>query len=307
MEKIIVDHNFNIPEVAVILGNFDGIHKGHRLLLEKAKDIAKQKDIKIALFTFEPHPSFIISNMKAKDLIYTSYEKQKLFQKENVDYYIEMPFDKSTAKMSPESFIEDILINKINAKVVIVGSDYRFGGGRAGDYRMIQKYAEIYGFEVIVLDKLEYSHQEISSTWIRELIKDGNISLANELMGRPFSITGCVQYGAQIGRSIGFPTANLIPESSKLLPPFGVYIAKVMLNDNEYLGITNIGNKPTVNGDKTTVETYILNFEKFIYDEEITVKLYKYIRPEKKFNSLDELKLQINLDVDQLVEYFKSY
>lgn len=304
MEKIIGITQFSLPKTVVVLGNFDGIHKGHKTLINKAKEIAKTKNIQSALFTFETHPSFIIQHKEPVDLIYVSEEKLKALEDLDIDYYIEYPFDEEISKFEPEEFIKHIIMDKLNADTIIVGEDYRFGKKRKGDVELLKSLSGKYNFNIIAMPKLKYNGKEISSTWVREEIKAGNMELIYNLTGRRFFFLGRVEDGKKLGRKIGFPTANIVPKKSKVLPPNGVYISKVIINNEEFYGLTNVGNKPTVNGDKINVETYILDFHRNIYGENIIVELYKYIRPEFKFNKLEELIEQIEKDLLVLNKYF---
>lgn len=306
MEKIIMNEYIKLPKTAVVLGNFDGIHKGHMLLINKAKEIAKEEGVKTAIFTFYPHPSYILTGKMPVDLIYASHEKEIVMEEEGIDYYIEFPFTKQSASISYKQFIEEIILTKLNAQVVIIGADYRFGKNKLGDYKTLVKYSQEYDFDVIVVHKLKHRDTVISSTWIRDEIKNGNLELANELMGRPFLINGKIMKGRHIGTEIGIPTANIIPDESKVLPPKGVYISKVRLSGKDYNAVTNVGNNPTVEGQTLIVETHIIDFNEDIYGEEISVLFYHYLRPEKKFNSLDELKAQINLDIEEMQNYFNQ-
>jgi len=305
MEKILMNEYIKLPKTAVVLGNFDGIHKGHMLLIEKAKEIAKEEGVKTAIFTFFPHPSYVLTGKMPVDLIYTNKEKEEIMEKAGIDYYIEFPFNKTTAAITYKEFIEDIVLTKLNAQVVIIGADYRFGSKKQGDYKTLVEYSELYDFDVIVAHKLKIDNKAISSTWIREELKNGNIEMANKLMGRPFIISGKIVTGRQIGRNIGIPTANIIPDHTKILPPLGVYISKVMVEKREYYGITNIGKNPTILDDKNIkIETHIIDFDKEIYGEEMTISLYKSLRPEIKFDSLEKLKNQIEKDIEVTKKYF---
>ena len=303
MEILKMSRKEHLPKV-VVLGNLDGIHKGHLMLIDQAKRIAKKHHLPSALFTFNPHPSFLLTGKNPVDLIYTPYEKEKVFEQTGIDLLIQYPFSKEVANLTPEIFIQEIILEDVRAHTVVVGEDYRFGKKREGDVKLLRKLGEEYGFDVCVLEKVKYQGKEISSTWIRELVRDGNIEMVNHLLGRCFSFIGKVVSGKKIGRTIGYPTANIIPDKNKILPPHGVYISKVLVDEKYYNGITNIGFKPTVNGKELTIETYILNFEAFIYEKEIQVDLYHFLRPEKKLSGLEELKSQINEDLQNLKNYF---
>jgi riboflavin kinase/FMN adenylyltransferase len=305
MEKVIGITEFKLPKTVAALGNFDGIHKGHRVLIDKAKEIAKEKNIESALFAFKTHPSFVIQHKDPIDLIYNSEEKIKVLEDLNLDYYIEYPFNNEISNYEPEEFVKYIIINKLNADTIVVGEDYRFGKKRYGDIKLLEKLSKEYGFELIVMKKLQLTHREISSTWVREEIKKGNMEFVNELCGRRFFFLGRVVSGRKLGRELGFPTANIVPKNTKILPPKGVYVSKILIDEEEYYGLTNVGDKPTVNGEFTNVETHILNFNEDIYDKIIIVELFKYIRQEMKFNGLDSLVKQIKEDLATSKQYFE--
>ncbi len=306
MDKIMMNDTVKLPKTVVVLGNFDGIHKGHMLLINKAKEVAREEGLKTAVFTFEPHPSFVLTNRVPVDLIYTPYEKEKVMKIEGLDYYIVLPFTLETAAMLPQQFIEDIILNKMNAQAVIIGADYRFGKNRTGDFGMMVEYSRKYDFDVHVIHKLRHEEQDISSTWIRSAVKNGDIELANILMTRPFSFTGEVMHGKHLGTTIGFPTANIIPDVTKLMPPNGVYVSTVEVPGHVYEAITNIGYNPTVNGQSVTVEAHLLNFDEDIYGEEICINIYGFLRSEIKFDGLEELKKQIHTDLETMQNYFQE-
>ena len=304
MKKIIGITEFSLPKTVVVLGNFDGIHKGHRFLLNKAKEIASEKKIKTALYNFVIHPSFVIMHKEPVDLIYVSEEKMTVIDELGIDYYIEYPFNKEFADYEPEDFIKNIVVDKLNADTIIVGEDYRFGKKRLGNVELLKELSIKYNYNVMSMPKLKYKDREISSTWVREEIKAGNMKMVSELTGKKFFFIGVVEGGKRIGRTIGFPTANISPKKGKILPPNGVYITKIYFHNKEYYGITNVGKKPTVQGDRVNVETHILNFEGDIYGETILVEFFNFIRPEKKFLNLDDLMKQIEEDIKVLEKYF---
>lgn len=306
MEKIVMNDQVKLPKTAVVLGNFDGIHRGHLLLINKAKEVAREEGIKTAVFTFEPHPSFVLTNRTPVDLIYLPSEKERVMSIEGIDYYIVLPFSKETASMLPQQFIEDIILKQMNAQIVIIGADYRFGKNRSGDFSTLVEYSRTHDFDVNVVHKLRFEDQDISSTWIRDEIKNGNLELANQLMNRPFFFSGEVMHGKRIGTTIGFPTANIIPHISKLLPPSGVYVSTVEVHGEIFHAITNVGSNPTVAGQAVTVEAHIFDFDEDIYGQDIYINLYSYLRSEKKFDGLEQLKQQIGNDIKAMRKYFSS-
>lgn len=294
-----------LNNTVVVLGNFDGIHKGHLTLLTKATQIAKARNLKTCFFTFHPHPTHVLA-IKEVMLISTDAEKQRIASDDQMDYYVQFPFTIETAHMEAETFLKEVLHDKLGAKAVVVGEDYSFGRNRRGNIEMLKQYESTYGYELFALEKLTYQGKEISSTWIREAINNADLELANILMGRPYFITGRVIKGAQLGRTIGFPTANIKPDEHKQLPHNGVYITKATVKGKDYYGLTNVGTKPTIDIHFTEilVETFIYEFNEDIYDEVIDVHFYHYLRTEDVFNSLDELVDQMNKDVEALKAYF---
>lgn len=304
--KVITDTcNLALENTVVVLGNFDGIHKGHLSLLHKAKKLANRHSYKTVFFTFSPHPTHVL-DVEEVELIYTLKEKQRIARQEGMDYFVSYTFTKETAHMNPKDFINEFLVKKLGVRAIVVGEDYRFGKKRAGSIELLRKYEELHQFKVYPLEKLTYNDKIISSTWIRETIEKANMELAKELMGRNYFLLGTVVHGSQIGRTIGFPTANIKPAAYKKLPPNGVYLTKVIYNNIEYYSLTNIGTKPTIDkkNKEVIVETYIHDFHKMIYDEEIIVVFYHYLRPEEVYDGLDTLKTQIHVDMNALEEFF---
>lgn len=288
--------DFYIEENTVIsLGKFDGIHRGHELLLEH---LAKRKEAGLAavIFTFDIPPRKNVSHVDAKVLT-TNEEKMHIFEKCGIDYMVECPFTQEIMCMEPENFIEKI-VRQLHVKCVVVGEDFHFGHKRRGDYRLLQEYADQYGYEVMVIKKMQEDDRDISSTFVREEIAVGNIEKANHLLGYHYFVTGRVEHGNQIGRKLGIPTINQMPPEEKLLPPNGVYITEVFIDDRQYRGITNVGCKPTIQGKNPIgVETHLLDFKEDIYDKVVTVEFLSRVREERKFASIDELKEQMQSDI----------
>ncbi|QUH31858.1 bifunctional riboflavin kinase/FAD synthetase [Vallitalea guaymasensis] len=296
MEYIKDTKEFTSPPSVVVLGNFDGIHIGHRKLICKALELSRELGLKSLVLTFDPHPSFVLANKEPVDLIYLSCEKERLLS--NIDIFVEYPYDLVTAKMTPEDFIEKVICKQLNAKFIVVGNDYRFGHERKGDINLLKKLSSNYGYELITIPKIAYNNDIVSSTWIRKEIKQGNIELANKLLGENFSITGKVVEGKKNGRKFGFPTANIIPHRYKILPPNGVYYSNISVNGKKYDSITNVGVNPTLNGQKKVVETHILGFDEDIYGQVVVVEFIQFIRKEKKFNSIEELKKEVSSNIE---------
>ena len=247
-------------------------------------------------FTFDIPPRNKVEEIVA-NVLTTNDEKQYIFEKQGIDYLIECPFTSEVMSMEPKDFIAWIA-SSLNMKYVVVGDDFRFGYKRAGDYHTLQKYEQEYGYKTIVLEKLKDSNRDISSTYVREKIADGNIRKANELLGYHYFIKSEILHGKKLGRRIGMPTINMILPENKLLPPNGVYVTEVLVEGKKYMGVTNVGCKPTVSDERIVgVETYIDDFNQDLYGEKIVVSFLEFIRPEMKFGSIDELKAQMTSDI----------
>ncbi len=299
-------NSFRIEEDTVLtIGKFDGLHMGHKKLLDEVRK--KQKTgLRSAIFTFNIPPQNEITHTKGK-ILTTNDEKHFIFKEAGIDYFIECPFTEEVRNLEAEEFIR-LVVEKFRVKCFVVGTDCHFGHNRSGDYELLRKYASQYGYEVIVVEKKQFEGRDISSTFIREEIEKGNIERANLLLGYPYFIKGVVQTGNRIGNTIGFPTVNQIPEGDKLLPPYGVYAAQIVIGDKCYKGVSNIGIKPTIKGHNVCgVETNIFDFNEDVYGKEIYVRLFHFIRPEKKFDSLEELKAMIAKNSEEAEEILKTY
>lgn len=289
------------PEMptAVAIGKFDGVHAGHRKLLAEILE-QKKNGLKACVFTFDPAPAVFFGVSDGKELT-TKEEKRELFEKMGVDILVEYPMDENTAKMAPEDFVIKVLVERLHAVYIAAGTDVSFGYKGAGNALLLQKMAVKYGYEVELIDKICLDGKEISSTYVRETVEKGDVALAGKLLGEFYFVSGTVVHGKKLGRTLGFPTVNLIPEESKLMPLSGVYRSLVTVDGKEYKGISNVGYKPTVSKDKTVcgVETYIYDFEEDVYGKKIKVSFCEFCRPEKKFDSVAELKEQIRQDMLQ--------
>ncbi len=290
----------------VTIGKFDGVHKGHINILNKVKLLKeeKYKDCESVIFSFEPHPMSFILNKDFK-VIFDSEERFEVFENLGIDVLIEYPFDNETKEMSPTSFIEDILIDKLNCKALVIGRDYNFGKNKEGTASMLKEILSDRGIEVVIEDEVLYFNEKLSSSRIRNYISSGDMETVNSLLNQNYFIKGEVVKCKQLGRTIGFPTMNVFPSKNKILPPYGVYISRVYIDNDTFNAITNIGVNPTVHGDILTVECHILNFNKDIYGKLVKIEILKKVRSEKKFSSLDELKNQINQDVEFTKKFFK--
>ncbi|MBE5893574.1 MAG: bifunctional riboflavin kinase/FAD synthetase [Lachnospiraceae bacterium] len=287
---------------AVAIGKFDGVHIGHRRLLEEIL-ARKEKGLLACVFTFDPPPEVLFGISDGKSLSSLS-EKRSLFEKMGVDVLVEFPMNRETAGMAPERFVTEVLLGKLHMQFIAAGWDLSFGSRGAGNVALLERMAEEHDFAVKVIDKVFLKGIEVSSSYIRSLVKEGNMEAVQECLGTPFFFKGEVVHGNHIGTGIGFPTVNLLPAEDKLLPPNGVYYSGTIVDGREYPSITNIGRKPTV-GDKERmgVETYIYDFDRDIYGKEIEVRLLGFRRPERKFAGLEQLQAQLREDVEAGKEY----
>ena len=290
--------DFQIEEpTAVTLGKFDGLHRGHELLMQTVLEYSRNCHVASVAFTFDMPPKNRVEEIIASVLT-TNDEKQYIFEKQGIDYLIECPFTAEVMSMEPREFIAWIS-RTLQMKYVVVGDDFRFGHKRAGDYHTLKQYEEEFGYKTIILDKLKDSNRDISSTYVREKIADGNIKKANQLLGYKYFIKSEILHGRKLGRNIGIPTINMILPADKLLPPNGVYVTEVLVDGKTYMGVTNIGCKPTVSDENIVgVETYIDDFNQDVYGEKIVVSFIDFIRPEQKFANVEELKTQMLSDIE---------
>lgn len=284
---------------AVAIGKFDGLHRGHKLLLEEILD-AKKDGMQAVVFTFDPSPAAFFSGKPVKGLT-TKEEKRRFFRMLGVDVLIEFPMNEKTAATPPEVFVTDILRDCLNVALIVAGTDLSFGDRGKGDCHLLKQYAKFCGYRVKVIEKLYEGGEEISSTRVRQAVEKGNMEEAAALLGAPYAIMGTVVHGRQLGRTLGFPTVNQAPPRDKLLPPNGVYLSEVECCGGIFKGLTNVGVKPTVEHGKRppmSVETYIYDFDEDIYDSFITVHLLSFCRPEQKFESVAALKAQLEHDIE---------
>lgn len=295
MRHIFNTKDFQLKNAAVCLGKFDGIHKGHRFLISKIQDFQSQ-GYQSVVFTFALHPSSLFSDQESF-LIDSVEEKAEKLRQLGVDTLISYPFTKETAAMEPEQFIAEVLVKKIDAKVIIVGNDFHFGRERKGTVDTLKAYAKEYGYQVIAMDKIADKQEVVSSTRIRNAIRNGNMEEAKQLLTVPFAITGEVLHGKKLGRTIGMPTINQAVENNKILPPKGVYVSLVHLEDGVHGGITNVGTKPTVSGEeKIGIETNIFDYAGDLYGKCLRVELLYYVRGEIKFQNVEALMEQMHKD-----------
>lgn len=305
MEYIHGTKDFKLDNTIVTIGKFDGVHCGHRLLLENVKKRKKQGQ-KAVVFTFDHNPSSILSG-KGQSVIYSEEEKCQLMEQLGMDVLISYPFDKETSRMMAEEFITDVLIEQLGIKEVIIGKDCRFGYKRQGNAELLYQFSGRYGFEVNVFDKKELDGEMISSTRIRGLLRQGAMEAAAKLLGQPYMIFGEVVHGQKLGRKLGMPTINQIPSKEKLLPPNGVYSSCIEIpGEGNFYGITNLGIRPTVASDKLLAETNIFQYSNDLYGKKCKVMLCHFQRKEQKFGSVEKLKQQLIKDMEQAKQYFAT-
>jgi riboflavin kinase/FMN adenylyltransferase len=295
---IIIDkdlHNIQNSNNYIALGSFDGLHIGHLSLIYKVVEIAKKNNGKSMVFTFKNHPKTLINKEKAPKLLMDNERKAKVLENHKVDMVCFKEFDFEFMKMAPKEFLEFLIFN-YNVKGLVVGFNYKFGYKNLGNVELLKKLQSEYGYELYVMEPCTYNNEVISSTRIRKSLEEGEVLEASKMLGYPYSLSGEVVHGRKIGRTIGFPTANLKYNENFILPKIGVYYTGIKVNNKIYKGITSVGKNPTVEGKKLTIETYILDFDKDIYGEQIHVSFIKKIRNEEKFNNLEELKDQLEKD-----------
>ena len=285
--------DFNIATI----GSFDGIHIGHKKILQTLTKIAKKNNGKSILITFWPHPRYVLKKNNDFKLLTSLDEKIKLFEKNKIDILYIVDFSLKFSKVSANKFIENILLEKLKINCLLIGYNNNFGRNREGNIRYLEENKKKFDIDIISIPKQSVDKISISSTKIREYLNNGKISSANRLLGRKYSINGKVVRGNGIGRKINFPTANIeIDEPKKLLPKSGVYAVEVILNRKIYLGMLNNGYNPTIKNEKKSIEVNIFEFSEDIYNNKISINFIRRIRNEKKFKNLNELKKQLIID-----------
>lgn len=285
---------------AVTVGKFDGIHQGHEALVSL---ITSDKNLKSVMVTFGKSPKQVLFDPDMKFIV-TEEERNAILEKQGIDILLILPFDDDLMHLSPEDFI-GMLVEKVHMRYMAVGSDFTFGYMGAGNATLLKKLSDELHFKCDVIKKIQEDGADISSTRIRDLIKKGDVKEARRLLGRPYFIYGDIVHGKHIGTGMGIPTINLIPPEKKLLPPFGVYITTVDIGGRIYHGVTNVGNNPTISdGNRITVETNLLDVNTNLYGETAAVNFYEYLRPQKKFESIEALKAEIEKNIRQAREFF---
>lgn len=289
------------------LGTFDGVHIGHKKILERITQNTENGKYESLVLTFFPHPRMVLQEKSEIKLLNTITEKTQLLEASGIENLIVHPFDESFSRLKAEEFVSSILVDKFQIQKIIIGHDHRFGRNRTANIDDLIAFGTEYGFEVEQISAEEIQDVSVSSTKIRKALNEGNMDLANEYLGYHYFLNGTVVKGKQLGRTIGFPTANIhIAEEYKLIPKIGVYVVKAVVNQETVYGMMNIGFNPTVNGEKQTIEVHLFNFDKDIYDQNIEVFLLHYIREEQKFESLEALKSRLNQDQTEALAFINS-
>lgn len=285
-------------QCVITMGNFDGIHLGHQVLIERLKQVGQAKQLPTVVILFEPQPLEFFKPTEAPSRLMSFKEKCQFIQSLGIDYILVITFNQTFANMSAQAFIEQGLIAQLNAQYIIVGDDFRFGAKRQGDIELLQQYADKGSFGLENLSTCVINEQRVSSTAVRQALLDDNFALANMLLGRPYAIKGRIVHGNQLARQLGFPTANIHLQRKK--PALhGVYFVKVMSDyfEHDYFGIANIGIRPTINGKTAILEVNLFDFDQNIYGQYLQVEFIEKIRDEAKFDSLSALQAQIEQDI----------
>jgi len=298
--KDTIDISFDYPTV-VTLGKFDGVHRGHMALIDRVLSYEKANRVE----GMNPVSCVCCFRVSPVGLL-TTEERREILRKKGVQLLTEVPFVPELITMEPEQFVAKILVEGLQAKHVVVGEDYRFGYQRRGDVRLLRELGEDFGFTVETVSKVRDGGQDISSTRVREALMRGDMETVGHLLGYSYFVTGKVIHGRRLGRTLGFPTTNVIPDQEKILPPCGVYTVRSEINGRVYNGITNIGTKPTVDGHFVGVETFLYKCSEDLYGETQKVELLHFLRPEMKFPSIEELKKRIEEDRRAGEIYFKN-
>lgn len=296
-----------IPPLSMALGYFDGVHLGHQKVILEAKKQANQKGLRSAVMTFDPHPSVVLGkNEKHVQYITPLADKINLIQELGIDYLFIVHFTAEFANLLPQEFIDQYVID-LNVKHVVAGFDFSYGRMGKGTMEILPFHSRE-KFTFTIVDKFTSGDEKVSSTRIRQYIRNGRTTELPELLGRFYMTAGTVVHGDKRGRTIGFPTANVDTKDEYILPPLGVYAVKIKIDEHWYEGVCNVGYKPTFNNDalKVSVEVHIFNFQKDIYDAEVTIEWHQYLRKEQKFSGIDELVAQIEKDKQNAIKYFNK-
>ncbi|MCW8979818.1 MAG: bifunctional riboflavin kinase/FAD synthetase [Altibacter sp.] len=298
----------NERQTVVTIGTFDGVHIGHKAILQRLVATARKEDLDSVLLTFFPHPRMVLQTDTNLQLINTISEKKELLQQTGLDHLVIHPFTHAFSRLTAVEYVRDILVNKLRAKKIIIGYDHRFGRNRTATIEDLRDFGKTYHFEVEEISAQELDEVAVSSTKIRKALLAGDITTANNFLGYPFMLTGSVIRGKRIGRTLTYPTANLeIPENYKLIPKNGVYVVRSNIDGITVHGITSIGTNPTVGGTETTIETYFLDLDKDLYNRPLRIEFLTHIRDEAHFKDVDRLKQAIEKDEQFARSYLEEH
>lgn len=298
----------NLKNPVITIGSFDGLHLGHRKVISQLKNLADSIGGVSVVITFWPHPTKVLSPQKEITLLATPDERDQLFAETGIDYLIVLPFTNEFSLLSYGNFVEEFLVKKLVINTLLLGYDNKIGHGGKGHFQQIQDLAKIHHFKVEELSALKNGDEQVSSTRIRELLAQGDIPGANNLLGYHFGMNGTVVYGQRLGTALGFPTANIMPHTDKFIPGIGVYAIRGYFDGKIFNGMMNIGYRPTVSKEerKLVLEAHLFNFDENIYDKDLKIEFVVKMRDEKSFKSIDELRAQLQLDKINAMQLFES-
>lgn len=290
------------------IGTFDGVHIGHQKIIKRLVEVANVKGLQPSLLTFFPHPRMVLQKDANIKLINTISEKEQLLKRFGITNLVVKKFTKEFSRLTALDYVENLLVNQLKSKYVIIGYDHHFGRNRNANINDLKQFGEDFNFEVEEISMQDINDVAISSTKIRTALNEGDIKTANTYLGYNFMLTGTIVKGKGLGKTIQYPTANLhIEETYKLIPKQGVYVVKALIDDTIQYGMMNIGNNPTVNGQSQTIETHFFNFNNSLYDKNISIQLLERLRDEQKFDGLKQLTTQLDQDKTQALQYIQDY
>ncbi|TBW29829.1 bifunctional riboflavin kinase/FAD synthetase [Gramella sp. KN1008] len=294
-------------QTVVTIGTFDGVHAGHRKIIERLVNSARANNLDSVVLTFFPHPRMVLQKESGIQLINTIEERKQLLEETGIDHLVIHPFTHQFSRLTALEFVRDILVTKLKAKKIIIGYDHRFGRNRTADINDLKNFGEEFGFEVEEISQQDVEQVAVSSTKIRNALLEGRVERANMYLQHPFTLTGTIVKGRGIGKDLGFPTANLeLKEDYKLIPKNGVYVIRALIDGEMCYGMMNIGTNPTVGGKEKTIESYFFDLDKDLYDKKLQIQLLVRIRDEKKFGSVKELKLAMRQDQAFSIQYIRD-
>ena len=299
-----------LTQAVVTSGTFDGVHLGHQKIIDRLLEITRATKGQSVVVTYWPHPRLVLQSQDQSSLQLLSTIEERIEQLSvyPIDYLLIIPFTRDFANLTSDQYVQQILLDTIRTKIFVIGYDHRFGKNREGSFAYLQQHAPAFGFQVEEIPARDIDHVAVSSTKIRKALESGHILTANSYLGRPYSLTGKVVRGRQLGRTIGYPTANIaVNDIHKLVPGQGIYAVRARVQDQVYGGMLSIGTNPTVGGTEQTVEVYLFDFSQDIYDQDVTIYFIDYIREERKFPNLEALKEQLHQDQESALALLNQY